>query len=49
MGFTLTAGKTVNDDELEEMLEKGNSAVFTQGVRMDKDLFLNKNTNLTTF
>lgn len=26
------AGKTTTDEELEEMLEHGNSAVFTQGV-----------------
>lgn len=26
------AGKTTTNEELEEMLEQGNSAVFTQGV-----------------
>lgn len=28
-----TAGRTTTNEELEEMLEQGNSAVFTQGVR----------------
>lgn len=28
-----TAGKATTDDELEEMLEGGNAAVFTAGVR----------------
>lgn len=27
------AGKNVSEDELEQMLEQGNSAVFTEGVR----------------
>lgn len=27
------AGKATTNEELEEMLEQGNSAVFTQGVR----------------
>lgn len=31
------AGKTTTDDELEEMLEGGNAAVFTAGVRMCKE------------
>lgn len=29
----LIAGKQVADEELENMLEQGNAAVFTQGVR----------------
>lgn len=28
----LAAGRTTTNEELEEMLEQGNSAVFTQGV-----------------
>lgn len=32
VGFCLTAGKVTTDDELEEMLEGGNAAVFTAGV-----------------
>lgn len=30
--FLITAGRTTTNEELEEMLEQGNSAVFTQGV-----------------
>jgi rhamnogalacturonyl hydrolase YesR len=30
--FQSVAGKTTTDEELEEMLEQGSSAVFTQGV-----------------
>ena len=30
----IVAGKATTDDELEEMLEGGNSAVFTAGVRL---------------
>lgn len=30
--FTLAAGRATTNEELEEMLEQGNSAVFTQGV-----------------
>lgn len=29
------AGKVTTNEELEEMLEHGNSAIFTQGVSMD--------------
>lgn len=29
---SLAAGRTTTNEELEEMLEQGNSAVFTQGV-----------------
>lgn len=29
---SLSAGKATTDDELEEMLESGNAAVFTAGV-----------------
>lgn len=29
------AGRTTTNEELEEMLEQGNSAVFTQGIIMD--------------
>lgn len=32
--FHITAGKATTNEELEEMLEQGNSAVFTQGVRI---------------
>jgi len=28
----LAAGRTTSDEELEEMLESGNPAIFTQGV-----------------
>lgn len=31
--LSVTAGKATTDEELEEMLEGGNSAVFTAGVR----------------
>jgi len=30
--FKILAGRTTTNDELEEMLEQGNPAVFTQGV-----------------
>lgn len=30
--FCLTAGKATTDEELEEMLDGGNAAVFTAGV-----------------
>lgn len=30
--FCFIAGKHVEGDELEEMIEKGNPAIFTQGV-----------------
>lgn len=30
--FSFPAGKATTDDELEEMLESGNAAVFTAGV-----------------
>lgn len=32
VGFCLVAGKTTTDEELEEMLDGGNAAVFTAGV-----------------
>lgn len=32
-----TAGKATTDEELEEMLEGGNAAVFAAGVRMCRD------------
>lgn len=32
IGFCLTAGKATTDEELEEMLDGGNAAVFTAGV-----------------
>lgn len=32
LGFCLTAGKVTTDEELEEMLDGGNAAVFTAGV-----------------
>lgn len=32
VGFCLTAGKVTTDEELEEMLEGGNAAVFSAGV-----------------
>lgn len=32
MNIFFPAGKATTDDELEEMLESGNSAVFTAGV-----------------
>jgi len=28
----IPAGKNISEDELEQMLEQGNSAVFTEGV-----------------
>ena len=30
--ITCTAGRTTTDEELEQMIEQGNPAVFTQGV-----------------
>jgi hypothetical protein len=30
--FVFSAGRTTTNEELEEMLEQGNPAVFTQGV-----------------
>lgn len=30
----MLAGRTTTNDELEEMLEQGNPAVFTQGVNI---------------
>jgi hypothetical protein len=30
----LSAGRTTTNEELEEMLEQGNPAVFTQGVSL---------------
>jgi hypothetical protein len=30
--FGVSAGRTTTNEELEEMLEQGNPAVFTQGV-----------------
>ena len=30
----IAAGRTTTNEELEEMLEQGNPAVFTQGVRL---------------
>lgn len=35
--ITITAGRTTTNEELEEMLEQGNSAVFTQGVCIHPD------------
>ena len=36
----ITAGKQVDDSQLEEMIESGNAAVFTQGVgRLSTDCF----------
>ena len=32
INFIVLAGRTTTNEELEEMLEQGNSAVFTQGV-----------------
>ena len=32
---TLSAGRTTTNEELEDMLEQGNPAVFTQGIIMD--------------
>lgn len=32
--FSFTAGRATTDEELEEMLESGNAAVFTAGVSM---------------
>lgn len=32
--YLYTAGKSTTDEELEEMLEGGNAAVFTAGVRL---------------
>lgn len=32
VGFCFVAGKTTTDEELEEMLDGGNAAVFTAGV-----------------
>jgi hypothetical protein len=31
-GISIAAGKATTNEELEEMLEQGSSAVFTQGV-----------------
>ncbi len=31
----VSAGRTTTNEELEDMLEQGNSAVFTQGIIMD--------------
>lgn len=31
----LAAGRTTTDEELEEMIEQGNPAVFTQGIIME--------------
>lgn len=36
----ITAGKATTDEELEEMLEGGNAAVFTAGVRLTLDLYM---------
>jgi hypothetical protein len=50
--FPIPAGKTTTNEELEEMLEQGNSAVFTQGVRvstMNKNLFLISTQHRTMF
>jgi hypothetical protein len=41
----ITAGKATTNEELEEMLEQGNSAVFTQGVKIIKGI--NKNVILS--
>jgi syntaxin 1A len=30
--FSFLAGRTTTNDELEDMLESGNPAIFTQGV-----------------
>lgn len=35
--FLLAAGRTTTNEELEEMLEQGNPAVFTQGVHILND------------
>ena len=33
--YCIITGKTTTNEQLEEMLESGNSAVFTQGIMMD--------------
>ena len=33
--FQEITGRTTTNEELEEMLEQGNAAVFTQGIMMD--------------
>lgn len=38
-----TAGRTTTNEELEEMLEQGNPAVFTQGVIILYAIFKNNN------
>lgn len=35
------AGRQTTNEELEEMLEQGNPAVFTQGVSIDRYIFSN--------
>lgn len=37
----LSAGRTTTNEELEEMLEQGNPAVFTQGVSLMYHNFVN--------
>jgi len=37
--FNILAGRTTTNDELEEMLEQGNPAVFTQGVIINIQFF----------
>lgn len=38
LNFLFSAGRSVTDGEVEEMLESGNPAVFTQGV--GQEMFL---------
>jgi hypothetical protein len=40
----LSAGRTTTNEELEEMLEQGNPAVFTQGVSLMHRHFANTET-----
>lgn len=40
----LSAGRTTTNEELEEMLEQGNPAVFTQGVSLMYHNFVNTKT-----
>jgi hypothetical protein len=40
----LSAGRTTTNEELEEMLEQGNPAVFTQGVSLMYRNFANAET-----
>jgi t-SNARE complex subunit (syntaxin) len=35
LSFQEITGRTTTNEELEEMLEQGNAAVFTQGIMMD--------------